>query len=74
MRKGIENNSNAILKYRLVALMLEQKNRKEAYDLLSFALMQDFDQVDFLFELNPELQKNKRLNKMVADFKLYNRK
>ncbi len=54
--------------------MLEQKKQKEAYELLSFALMQDFEQVEFLFELNPKLQKNKRLNKMVADFKSYSHK
>jgi len=74
LRKGIENNSNAILKYRLVALMLEQKKQKEAYELLSFALMQDFEQVEFLFELNPKLHKNKRINKIVDDFRTFNLK
>jgi tetratricopeptide (TPR) repeat protein len=69
LRKGIEKNGNAILKYRLVALMLELKQQKEAYELLSYALMQDFEQVEFLFEINPKLQKNRKLNKMVADFK-----
>lgn len=74
LRKGIENNNNAVLKYRLVALMLELKQQKEAFELLYYALMQDSEQVEFLFELNPELLKNKKLNKIVADFKTFNRK
>lgn len=74
LKKGIKIDNNALLKYRLVALLLEQKKQKEAYELLSNALMQNFDQVNFLFELNPALQKNKKLNLMMADFKPVKRK
>ncbi len=74
LRKGIENNNNAILKYRLVDLLLEQHKKDEAYELLSFALMQDFKQVESLFEMNPKLKKNKKIIQLVNDFKKYGRK
>ena len=74
LRKGIKSNSNAILKYRLVALLLAQKQRKEAYEILSIALIQDYDQVEFLFELNPNLRKSNKLKKTIDEFKTYKRK
>lgn len=74
LRKGIDKNSNAILKYRLVDLLLEQKKQNEAYELLSFALMQDFKQVESLFEINPKLKKNKKIIQLVNDFRNYSRK
>ncbi len=74
LKKGIDNNKDAILKYRLVDLLLNQKKQVEAHEMLSFALMQDFKQVEFLFEMNPKLKKNKKIIQIVDDFKKYNRK
>ncbi len=74
LRKAIEKSHNAILKYRLVDLLMEQKRQTEAYELLSFALMQDFEQVEFLFEMNPKLRKNKKIIQIVDDFRKYYKK
>jgi cell fate (sporulation/competence/biofilm development) regulator YmcA (YheA/YmcA/DUF963 family) len=74
LQKGIKADSNAILKYRLVPLLIEQKRQREAYELLALALMQNYDQVDFLFEMEPKLKENKKVNMIVEDFKSYYRK
>ena len=74
LQKGIKNNTDVILKYRMTALLFEQKKQIEAYLQLELALIQDADQLEFLFELNPNLRKNKKISKMVADFKLVNSK
>ena len=71
LQKGINTESNAILKYRLVPLLIDQKRHREAYELLGVALMQDFDQVKFLFEMEPKLKQNKKVNMIVNDFKSY---
>jgi tetratricopeptide (TPR) repeat protein len=74
LKKSIENNNMAILKYRLVELLMENKKKNEAYELLSFALMQDFEQVQFLFDMNPKLKIDKKIIQMVDDFRRYYRK
>lgn len=72
LRKGITKNSDVILKYRLAALLFEQKKNEEAFQQLSLALMEDADELEFLFEFNPRLKKNKKVSKMIADFKSLN--
>ena len=74
LQTGINTDDNVILKYRLVPILLEQKRHREAYELLAVALMQDYDQVEFLFELEPKLQKNKKVKMIVEDFKTFFRK
>jgi tetratricopeptide (TPR) repeat protein len=71
LRKGIVNNPDVILKYRMVVLFLELKRKEEAFQQLALALMQDPEQVEFIFELNPKLRKNPRINKMMAEFKSF---
>ena len=53
----------------MAALLFDLKKQEEAFEQLVLALMQDSDQVEFMFELNPKLRKNKKIRKMVADFK-----
>jgi tetratricopeptide (TPR) repeat protein len=74
LRKGIKINSDVVLKYRMAALLFELKMQEEAFQQLALALMQDSEQLEFLYELNPKLRKNKKINKMVADFKPFTRK
>ncbi|KAF0236177.1 MAG: hypothetical protein FD181_2992 [Prolixibacteraceae bacterium] len=69
LQKGIVNNPDVILKYRMAVLFLEIKRKEEAFQQLSLALMQDPDQAEFIFELNPKLRKNRKINKMMAEFK-----
>ena len=68
LKKGITKNSDVILKYRMAALLFEIKRFREAYLELEVALIQDSEQLDFLFEFNPQLKKNKKISKMIADF------
>jgi tetratricopeptide (TPR) repeat protein len=72
LKKGIQNNPDVILKYRMAALLFEQKKKEEAFQQLALALMQDSDQVEFMFELNPKLRKNKKISNMVAEFRAFN--
>ncbi len=72
LRKGIKKNSDVILKYRMAALLFELKMQEEAFQQLALALMQNAGELDFLFEFNPRLKNNKKISKMVADFKLVN--
>jgi len=71
LRKGIVNNADVILKYRMAVLLLELNRKEEAFQQLAIALMQDPEQVEFIFELNPKLRKNQKITRMVAEFKSY---
>ncbi len=66
---GIEQNQDVTLKYRTAALLFEFKKRKEAFQQLALALMQDPGQVEFFYNLNPAYRRNSKINKMVAEFK-----
>ncbi len=74
LKKAIKTDSNAILKYRMVPLLMDQNKITEAYDMLALALMQDFNQRDYLFELAPKLRKDKNIKMIVEDFKSFFRK
>jgi len=41
-------------------------------NLLVISLEQDFEQLEYLFDVYPRSMKNKRLNKIVANFKKEN--
>ena len=72
IKKGIKNNTDSVLKYRLVALLLETKKDKDAFELLIIAMKQEFDQINFLFDIYPKSLKNKKLKKVVDDFRREN--
>jgi len=69
LKRGIKNNKDSILKYRLVALLLENKKEKEAFALLLISMEQDFEQINYLFDIYPKSLKNKRLKKVVDNFR-----
>jgi tetratricopeptide (TPR) repeat protein len=69
---AIKKNEDSVLKYRLVALLLEMKNEKEAFPVLSAAMKQEFVQINALFDFYPKAPKNKRLKKLVDDFRKEN--
>ncbi|NQU52527.1 MAG: tetratricopeptide repeat protein [Bacteroidetes bacterium] len=69
LKRGIKNNSDSILKYRLVALLLEDKKEKEAFEMLLISMKQDFEQINYLFDIFPKSTKNRKLKKLVDNFK-----
>lgn len=69
LNSGIEKNDDSLLKYRMVALLLENKQEKEAFEMLQTAMRQEFVQINYLFEIYPKALKNKRLRKMVDNFR-----
>ncbi len=72
LRTAVKKNEDAILKYRLVSLLLENKNEPEAFEMLSSAMNQDFLHISYLFDFYPKAPKNKRLKKMVDEFRKTN--
>ena len=67
--KATSNNKDVILKYRLVALLLQIRKSKQAFEILDVAMNQDFDEIEFLYTVYPNALKNKRLKKIVEQFK-----
>lgn len=72
LQKAISNNNDVILKYRLVALLLQTRQSKIAVELLESAMNQNFEEIEFLYTVYPNSLKNKRLKKVVDQFKKYN--
>ena len=72
MRKAVIKNEDPVLKYRLVGLLLESKIEKEAFELLYHAMEQEFVQISSLYEFYPKALKNKRLKRIVDNFKQKN--
>lgn len=68
LKKGIESNDDPIIKYRLVAVLLQGKKYKAAFEILGKAMQQDFLQINYLYSIYPKSLKNKRLSKVVNDF------
>ena len=69
MLKATSNNDDVILKYRLVALLLQSRRSKEAFELLKIAMKQNLEEIEFLYTVYPNALKNKRLKKIVEQFK-----
>jgi tetratricopeptide (TPR) repeat protein len=69
LNAGIEQNQDATLKYRMVGLLLENRQEKEAFNVLKTAMIQDFNQLNFLFEIFPKAVKNKKLRKLIERFR-----
>ncbi len=69
LKRGIEKTDDAIIKYRLVAVLLQNKKIKEAFEMLRKALRQNNELISYLYDIYPKSIKNKRLAKIVADFK-----
>ena len=69
LKKGIEENNDVILKYRLVAVLIQNKKLKKALEIIEIAMEQDFSQIDYLYTIYPKSVKNKRLIKLIANFK-----
>ncbi len=72
MRTGIEKSDDAVLKYRLVGLLLEKKQETEAYVLLKLAMKQDFVNINYFFDIYPKAMKNKKLRKIIDEFRKTN--
>ena len=72
LKSGLKKNDNVQLKYRMVSLLLERKNEKEAFVFLEKAMEQDFVQVNYLFDVYPTAIKNKKLQSRINDFRKRN--
>jgi len=68
LKLGIKNNSNSLLKYHLVAYLLESNNKEVALNWLYIAMEQEADQINYLFDICPEAKKCDRVKKLVEDF------
>jgi tetratricopeptide (TPR) repeat protein len=68
LKTAIKKNSDVILKYRLVGLLLENKRNEEAFEMLDLAMKQDFIKVNHLFEFYPKASKNRQLKKRIDEF------
>ncbi len=69
LESKISENDDAILKYRLVSLLLENKQEEKAFKILKEAMEQEFVHLNFLFDIYPKALKNKRLKKLVDEFR-----
>jgi tetratricopeptide (TPR) repeat protein len=69
LNTGMEQNQDAVLKYRMVGLLLENRQEKEALNVLKTAMAQDFLQLNYLFEICPKAVKNKNLRKQIDKFR-----
>jgi tetratricopeptide (TPR) repeat protein len=69
LKTGMDKNDEALLKYRMVTLLLEGKQEKEALNLLITAMEQDFSLVNYMFEIYPKALKNKKIRKLLKDFR-----
>lgn len=69
LKRGIKHNDDSMLKYRLVALLLENRKQKEAHEWLRIAMKQDFENINYLFDIYPRSLKSKRLKKVVDEFR-----
>jgi len=69
LKTGMKKNSDVLLKYRLVSLLLENKEEEQALAVLDDAMDQEFVQVNYLFDIYPKALKNKRLKKQVDNYR-----
>lgn len=72
LKRAMKANTDSVLKYRMVALLLESKKEKEAFLWLNVAMEQEFEQINYLFDIYPRAVKNKNLKKVVEEFKKNN--
>lgn len=70
IKRGIEKNDDVLLKYRMVALLLQSKRSKDAFVVLEQAMEQDPEHIEYLYFVYPNSAKNKKLIKMVDNFKV----
>lgn len=69
LETGIQQNDDPLLKYRMTGLLLQSKHEKKAFEMLQKAMEQDFSQVNYLFEIYPKALKNKKLRRLLDDFR-----
>lgn len=72
LKTALKNNNEAILKYKMAALLMENKNEEEGFKMLSKALKQDFTKLSYLFDFYPKTAKNRKLKKLVEEFRRNN--
>lgn len=72
LKNGIKNSDDSLLKYRMVSLLLEKKQNLDAFELLESAMKQDFVNINYFFDIYPKALKNKKLRKLVDDFRKNN--
>ncbi len=72
LKQAIAVNDDSMLKYRLVAFLLEDRKQKKAFEWLKIAMEQDFENLDYLFNIYPKSLKSVRLKKVVEEFKKEN--
>ncbi|MDD2380867.1 MAG: tetratricopeptide repeat protein [Mariniphaga sp.] len=69
LKNGLNTCNDPRLKYRMVSLLLENHQEKDALNMLTDAMNQDFVQLNYLYDVYPKALKNKRLKKIVDRFR-----
>ena len=69
MRTAMKENDDVLLKYRIAALLLQNKQEKEAFQILLVAMKQEFIQINYFFDIYPKALKNRRINKLIDNFR-----
>ena len=70
VREGIEElPEEAELYYRMVVFQIKMANYKEAFSYLENALTLAYDRHVVLYELMPELKKQKAMSKIIAQYR-----
>ncbi len=69
LERGAINSDSSLIRYRMVGMLLEAKRRNEAYEMLEQALEADFLQVNYLFDIYPNVLKNKKMVRMIDRYR-----
>jgi tetratricopeptide (TPR) repeat protein len=70
IREGIEESpEEPELYYRMVVYLVKMGKYKDAFSYLENALTLDFDRHTILYELMPELKKQKAIYKIIAQYR-----
>ena len=69
LKIAVEKNEDSKLKYQLVAFLHQNKKRKEAHEWLRSAMLQDFGNINYLFDIYPKAVTSKQLRKVIDDFR-----
>lgn len=72
LKTVIKKYDDVLLKYRLVSVFLEAKNEPDAFKMLVIAMEQEFILINFLYDIYPKSTKNRKLKKLVDNFRKEN--
>lgn len=72
LEMAVGKNNDTILKYKMVGLNLAEKKEAKALKMLTLAMKEDFTKLSFLFDFYPRAAKNRKIKKLIEEFKRRN--